>query len=281
MTILARRLPLITTLSLIALAGAPAPSGAQTAGAPPTQQSLAQRLRAVREGTVVLRYATRPGVCGDGRSSFSFGGSMRVGEYNVRGDGGRDAPCLPGPARARLRLQDGGVREVRVTVGAAPERDGEAPVVDLGTVPAAAAAELFLHLAATEAGQGGRHAIAAAVLADSASVWRPLLAIARDLSARPRGTRRESMFWLALFAAARMDGRGEDLSTPDDDDRDDARTAAVFALSQLRDGEGIDPLVQVVRTTKDARIRRKALFWLGQSDDPRALSLVGEILTRP
>jgi hypothetical protein len=28
-------------------------------------------------------------------------------------------------------------------------------------------------------------------------------------------------------------------------------------------------------------LRRKAIFWLGQSDDPRALSLFEELLTKP
>ena len=32
--------------------------------------------------------------------------------------------------------------------------------------------------------------------------------------------------------------------------------------------------------TGDPEIRRKALFWLGQSEDPRALALFEELLTR-
>jgi len=36
-----------------------------------------------------------------------------------------------------------------------------------------------------------------------------------------------------------------------------------------------------VRGNPDPELRRKAIFWLGQSDDPRALALFEEVLTRP
>ena len=53
----------------------------------------------------------------------------------------------------------------------------------------------------------------------------------------------------------------------------------VFALSQLRNHEGIPPLLEVAQTNQDERVRRQALFWLGQSDDPRGLDLFEKILS--
>jgi hypothetical protein len=35
------------------------------------------------------------------------------------------------------------------------------------------------------------------------------------------------------------------------------------------------------RTHRDPDIRRRAIFWLGQSNDPRALALFEELLTAP
>ena len=35
-----------------------------------------------------------------------------------------------------------------------------------------------------------------------------------------------------------------------------------------------------VRTNRDPELRKKALFWLGQSGDPRALDLIEELLAR-
>ena len=243
-------------------------------------QSLAQRVRAVRDGTVELRYAPRPGVCGDGSHYWSLGGSMRVSRGSMQNGMSSNAPCLPGPVHVRLRTENGAARVVRVDVGPRPRGDA-ADVTDLGTVPAAAAAEYFLDLAATERGGSSSKAVTAAALADSASVWRRLLDIAGDSTTRARSTRNEASFWLALFTAAKLEGRDESLALEDDDDdRDDPKSSAIFALSQLRNREGIDPLVRIARSNNEARLRRKALFWLGQSGDPRALALFGEILRR-
>jgi HEAT repeat protein len=174
------------------------------------------------------------------------------------------------------------VSDVHTFVG--PAQQGNAPATDLGAVSARDAAAYFLRLAATASGRTSDKAIMPAILADSASVWRGLLAVARDSDSRGQGTRNNAAFWLSRFAAAKLDGHGEDLAAADEDDDDsekgDARSSAVFALSQLRNREGIPPLLQVARTNKDAHLRRQALFWLGHSGDARGLSLFEEILAR-
>jgi len=58
------------------------------------------------------------------------------------------------------------------------------------------------------------------------------------------------------------------------------REQAVFALSQRPKDEGVPALIRVARTNKDPEIRKRALFWLGQSGDPRALALFEELLTK-
>jgi hypothetical protein len=40
----------------------------------------------------------------------------------------------------------------------------------------------------------------------------------------------------------------------------------------------VPALIRVARTNKDPELRKTALFWLGQSEDPRALDLFEEIL---
>ena len=62
-----------------------------------------------------------------------------------------------------------------------------------------------------------------------------------------------------------------------DPDRE-ARERAVFAVSQLPRDQGVPLLVEVARTHRDPEIRRKALFWLGQSGDPRAIDVFEEVL---
>ena len=237
-------------------------------------QALAQRVRGARDGILELSYASRPGVCGDGRRYFSLGRRTFFGEWT--GDGTR-ASCVPGPARVRMRVERGTITDVKVVVGPAVSHAERA--TDLGEVASAEAASFFLSLADTATTSATHGAIVAAVLADSASVWRRLLAIASDTSRASSSTRRDAMFWVGRFAAAKVTGHGEDLAeVGDDDDRDDTRDAAVFALSQLRGKQGVEPLLQIARSHKDPQLRQKAIFWLGQSGDPRAVRLFREIL---
>ena len=56
---------------------------------------------------------------------------------------------------------------------------------------------------------------------------------------------------------------------------------AVFALSQLPKDEGVPKLIDVARTNRNPAVRKQAIFWLGQSRDPRALAFFEEVLARP
>jgi hypothetical protein len=241
-------------------------------------QTLAQRVRAVGTGVAELRYSARPGTCGDGRESFSFGNGMHFGNWYGRSSDGMTTSCVPGPARVRLRVEGGTITSLRVSVG--PARSSEERPTDLGAVPSREAAAFFVALADSTDGNVAQRAIDAAVLADSATVWPQLLTIASDTVRASRSARRHATFWVGRFAAAKLAGNGDDVAAADDgdDDRDDARSAAVFALSQLRGHAGVEPLLQVARTNKDPFVRRKALFWLGESGDPRAIAFFREIL---
>lgn len=246
-------------------------------------QSLAQRVRAIGDGVAELQYATRPGICGNGARGFSIGRHSYYGEWNGSDDRDFTRTCDTG-ARVRLRVEKGAVTDVRVAVGRGRVRGAsEEPVTDLGDVSGADAAAYFLTLAETgEGGRGAHGALTAAVVADSVSVWQRLYAIAVDTARVPNPVRRDAMFWVSRFAAAKATGHGEDIVAADEDDdrddRDDARDAAVFALSQLRGKQGVEPLLTIARSHKDPQLRQKAIFWLGQSGDPRAALLFREIL---
>ena len=53
---------------------------------------------------------------------------------------------------------------------------------------------------------------------------------------------------------------------------------AVFALSQLPRDEGVPLLITVARTNTNPAVRKQAMFWLGQSKDPRAIDFFTELL---
>jgi hypothetical protein len=103
-----------------------------------------------------------------------------------------------------------------------------------------------------------------------------LIALARD-DTRPR-IRSHALFWLAQRAGEQATAAIG--SAIDNDPELDVKKRAVFALSQLPRAEGVPLLIQVARTHRSAEVRRQAMFWLGQSHDPRALQFFEEVLTR-
>lgn len=252
-------------------------AGLLIAGTSPLRaQSLENRIASVGDGSVQLRFASRPGVCGDGRGSIGAGGSTFVRHYSSDSDYGYGREwCVPGPVRVVLSVEGGKVSRARVFVGAA---DTSSEVHDLGVVGAREAADYFLALARSGTSRVGDDAILAAVLADSVTPWPQLLSVARDHDV-PHGTRESATFWLGRAAAASVNHR--DIFGERDEaetDRDEVRNAAIFALSQQPRDEGVPALIRVARGNNSPSARDRALFWLGQSGDPRALDLFAQIL---
>jgi HEAT repeat protein len=58
------------------------------------------------------------------------------------------------------------------------------------------------------------------------------------------------------------------------------REHAVFVLSQRKDDAALNELLRIAREDSDRRMRARALFWLGQKDDPRVAKLIGDRLER-
>jgi HEAT repeat protein len=59
------------------------------------------------------------------------------------------------------------------------------------------------------------------------------------------------------------------------------KNQVIFVLSQKgRSPEAIDKLIDIAKNEKDHELRKQALFWLGQSHDPRAVKALQEIINR-
>jgi hypothetical protein len=262
----ARNLHLVFRFLLVCAFATPTALGAQ---------SLAQRVAAVDDGAVTFHFTARPGVCGDGQYFIQTRNSTHFEQFDT---GRQNGPCLFGPVQVRLTVDDGAVTRVQYWVGSLRARDAR----DLGAVPAGAAANYLMTIAAGGTPMASGKAIFPAVLADSAVVWPALLAIVKDTDTRTRATRRDALFWLSRFAAGAVQGRrNQPFELDDDEDRsdeEDVKLHAVFVLSQLRNGEGVPALLEVARTNRDPRVRGRALFWLGQSGDPRAIELFESVL---
>jgi hypothetical protein len=242
------------TIAALAFAGAAA------------AQTIDRRVAAAPDGTVRLSFAARPGVCGNGHN------------VNIQDSRNPDweSDCDNGPVRTVLTVSGGKVTRVRSYVGGRWRAAG-AGVTDLGTVSAPEAANYLLDLASRSPG-GSNEAVFAATLADSAMIWPALVRLAKN-DAVPRETRRSAVFWLGQAAGSAATASLDSLVGDARGDRQ-IREAAVFALSQRPKDEGVPALIRVAQTDRDPDIRRKAMFWLGQSDDPRALALFENILTK-
>jgi hypothetical protein len=95
-----------------------------------------------------------------------------------------------------------------------------------------------------------------------------------DKSTHVRG---QALFWLAQRAAAKTAASAIQDAIANDPETD-VKKKAVFALSQMRDGEGVPLLIQVARENRNSEVRKQAVFWLGQSKDPRALAFIEDVL---
>ncbi|HEY1953344.1 MAG TPA: HEAT repeat domain-containing protein [Gemmatimonadaceae bacterium] len=243
-------------------------------------QSIASRVARVNNGTVRMSFATRPGICGSGNSISRSGGRGRTtwgDNWNTSRDVEWESDCSTGPARLVLDRRNGEISDLRFYVGGR-WRPGASDVVDLGNVSAHDAADYLVSIAQSERSSMGEKAIFPATIADSADIWPALLRLARNPEL-PRGTRTQSVFWLGQAAGDAATANLKDIVVDNGVDRE-VREQAVFALSQRPKDEGVPALISIARTNKDPDIRKKALFWLGQSNDPRALDLFEELLTR-
>jgi hypothetical protein len=235
--------------------------------APLAAQSLAQRVQDAGDGTVRLSFAARKGVCSRGPGSITIMDNDDDDEW--------EGDCEGGPVRVSLRVQGGRVAESEMYIGGR-WRAGRDRVTDLGLVPAREAADLLLALAPGVGDDDGGELVTAATLADSALVWPQLLRLARDTEVREE-TRRQAIFWLGQ-AAGDEAAKGLDSIAADGGGDIEIRKQAVFALSQRPADEGLPVLIRIARTNRHPELRKTALFWLGQSEDPRALTLFEEIL---
>jgi HEAT repeat protein len=90
-----------------------------------------------------------------------------------------------------------------------------------------------------------------------------------------RDLREKAIFWIGQMRGAapelyEMYGRVSS---------EQLRERLIFAYSQRkRDPEAVDKLIDIARNDPDRELRNKAIFWLGQSKDPRAVAFLSELI---
>ncbi len=238
-------------------------------------QSLVSRM-ASADGLAQVRFASQPGVCGDGIGSIQnvLGRhSQWVGDNGIN-VGSRDLrrPCVPGPVRVVANVVGGQVVHLKTYVG--PEPDSRKEIADFGTVPAAEATAWLERLVASGDGRVSTDAMLPLVIAEQSAPWRDFARIATD-STRGKAVRRQAMFWLGEASLATL-GLADAAS-----DEDDVKAQAVFALSQLPRERSVPELMRLARTSENGSVRAAAIFWLGQTGDQRAVEVFRELLGLP
>jgi HEAT repeat protein len=259
------------------------------------QTSIAQRVARAPDGIVRVQYASRAGACGDGRDMIGLGHAFFMESMQSYGGHWTADQCKPGPVRVALSVAGGRVTQMKAYVGGSWS-GGSRRITDLGVIPSAAAAEYFFGLV-PQLDRGGKRdrLLLPAVLADDPGAVQRLMLLARD-AARTRDTRRESIQWMGLLGDASVvptlvgfvrQAPASPASADDDDDEDDEGpgeegigTAAIGALSFVQNHAGIPALIDFARGGQ-AWARRSAVFWLGQSGDPRALAVLHTIIENP
>lgn len=246
-------------------------------------QSIARRVGQVKDGTVRMSFASRSDVCGNGAGNISTGngrnrtyrssgaGSLTTSRHNEWED-----DCEAGPVRVAIDIADGEPIALRAYVGGRWRTGTD--ITDLGIVPAKEAVDYLLDDLARADGKVAGEAIFPATIADSVTVWPRLLSLAKDES-RTKSVRTQAVFWVSQAAGEKATAGLVDVVGDAAADQD-VRLQAVFALSQRPKDEGIPALLDVAKGSKDPKIRKQAIFWLGQSGDPRAVAYFESVLVK-
>jgi hypothetical protein len=91
--------------------------------------------------------------------------------------------------------------------------------------------------------------------------------------------RKEAIFWLGQKASEVSVKLLKDVVNDSDEDTK-VKESAVFAISQLPTEKSVPMLIDIARNNKNTKVRKQAIFWLGQKDDDAALKFFEEILLK-
>ncbi|MGH7659196.1 MAG: HEAT repeat domain-containing protein, partial [Gemmatimonadales bacterium] len=100
-----------------------------------------------------------------------------------------------------------------------------------------------------------------------------LLGIARN-QAEPVEVRKKALFWYGQKegTAAELVGLYDQVSDVE------MKEQLIFVYAQSDEKAATDKLIDIVRRESNPDLRKKALFWLGQSDDPRVIDVLQSVI---
>jgi hypothetical protein len=177
-----------------------------------------------------------------------------------------------------VRVQAGEIRRVRSFSGDCQVDAGGLQLSWMGDVSAAQSVDFLKTLvtnpvANNAARDQSESALSAMALHRDAAAAAAILDLAK--SSAPK-LRQRALFWIARRAESQAVGV---ITQAIDNDPDvEVKKQAVFALSQLPRDEGVPILITLAGSHANPIVRKQAMFWLGQSKDPRALRFFEDVL---
>jgi hypothetical protein len=255
------------------------------------QNTIAQAVSRAPDGIVRVQFASRQGVCGDGGDVVGYRKAIFAASVESIGGDWSGMRCVAGPVRVAMIVVNGKPTQLQTFVSGSWSRSGMR-VTDLGTVSANDAAAYFFSIIPQLEGRKNKSRnLLPAVLAAADGTVPRLINLARDGS-RAGDTRRDAIKWIGLLGdgsvvpmlvsfakeGGALRGGSDDI---DDDDEGTGKgglaTAAIAALSFLERGVGVPSLIDLARNGASG-VRSSAVFWLGQSGDPRAIAVLRSII---
>ena len=111
--------------------------------------------------------------------------------------------------------------------------------------------------------------------APEASAW--LIEIARDKTFDTE-TRKQAIFWASQKRTVDLD----QISSIYDQSRGDTdfQQHLLFIYSQRREPAAVDKLMAIAKSDPNVELRKQALFWLGQKNDPRVRQFIRDLLSK-
>jgi HEAT repeat protein len=238
-------------------------------------QSLGRQIERVRDGSVRLTYAARPGLCGDGGETVRTGPSFIV-LPNTYGYGPSNVDvCFAGPVRVAIGRSGGETVSYRVHVGGRWSADDDA--TDLGVVSAPDAARYLLDAATRASGRNAEYPLAAAVFADSIDLVPDLARTARNADMKQE-LRQRATFWIGTYDDETASRTLHELASDDRLD-DDVRGSAIIALGRDDISENDVAWLQSLYPRVSSKLRDNVLLAVSRSDGRRASQWLASIVT--
>ena len=238
-------------------------------------QSIGRQIDRVRDGTVRLTYASRPGLCGDGRETIRTGPAIIV-LPNMFGYGTSNMDvCFAGPVRVAIGRANGETISYRVHVGGRWSAGDDA--TDVGVVSAPDAARYLLDAATSANARNSVYALAAAVFADSIDLVPDLARIARNEQLRQE-LRQRAVFWIGTYDDETASRTLHDMASDGRLD-DEIRGSAIIALGRDDISDGDVAWLQSLYPKVSEKLRDNIFLAVSRSDSPRASRWLSSIVT--